>query len=304
MRSGRERVECQLYRFGSALARTVPLRALHAMVGVAARVIVLCRERRVRWALTNLRLAYPDASARERRRLMLASLVNLGWNLVDFLRMQDWTASDVRDHIELNGLEHLHRALEQGRGAILLVPHLGNFELGLQALAVAGVDCVVVERELRNAELHQQVHALRSRFGAQPVGRNGAARAIAGALRKGRVVVLAVDQYSGQTGRVFVPFFGLRVPTSSAPAVLARRSGTPVLPCCVVRDARDHHTGLILPPVLTQRTSDRQADVEDATSAFYASLEKLIRAYPEHWVWSYRRFRYSPDLEADPYQSR
>jgi len=299
---GRERLELILYRVGGAIAARVPLRALQRLVQGLARLVVGLRERRARWALTNVRLAYPELTASAQRDLVFQSFVNIGWNVLDFMRMQRWDAHELRRHIELEGLEHLQRALTAGRGAILLVPHLGNFELGLQALAVAGVECVVVERVLKNAALHAHVHSVRARFGVQPIDRRRAAREMAAALRKGRVLILAIDQYSARTGRVYVPFFGMRVPTSAAPAVLARRSGTPVLPCCVVRDARDHHRGLIFPPIEVAWTSDRQLDVEAATGAYYHSLEQLIRKFPTEWVWSYRRFRYSPDLPADPYE--
>jgi len=298
---GREWVELSLYRLGSALAVRLPLAWLQRGVACIATAVVAARERRVRWALTNVGIAYPDTTPRERRELVRASFVNIGWNVLDFMRMQSWDAQQVREHISLEGLEHLHAALEQGRGAILLVPHLGNFELGLQALAVAGIDCVVVERVLKNAKLHEHVRSVRARFGAQPVDRRGAARQMALALRKGRVLVLAIDQYSGRRGRVLVPFFGLRVPTSSAPAVLARRAKAPVLTCCVVRDQPDHHLGLIHPAPPVVRTGDRRADVQHATVLYYLSLEQLIRRFPTEWVWSYRRFRYSPDLDGDPY---
>jgi lauroyl/myristoyl acyltransferase len=49
------------------------------------------------------------------------------------------------------------------------------------------------------------------------------------------------------------------------------------------------------------RSDDRARDVEQLTHRCTAVMEALIRRHPEHWMWTYRRFRHSPDLEGDPY---
>lgn len=297
----REPLELALFHVGCRVTGRLPLPLLQRIFASIARILVRIGERRVRWALVNTRIAYPELSEAERLRLVTASCVSWSLNLLDFLRMQTWTAQDLRDHIRLEGLAALHEALSRGKGAIVLVAHLGHFELGLQALALAGIDCVVVERVFRNRSLHATLRRSRARHGAEPVDRKGAFRRLARALRKGRTVVIALDQHAGRSGRVFVPFFGLRVPTSSVAAVLALRTGAPVLPCCVVRDSADHHTGTIFPPIAPPCTGNRACDVEIATASYVDALETLIRRHPEEWMWSYRRFRGSPDCASDPY---
>ena len=299
-----DRLELALFEMACGIARRLPLWVLQATFSGLARLIVASNERRVHWARVNLRIAYPEHSEAEHRALVRASYVNLAWNFVDLLRVQSWSAREIREHVALEGFEHLREALSEGRGAVLIVPHLGQLELGVQALALAGIDCVVVERVLPNRRLYARLRSARARFGAEPIDRVGAMRPMVRALRKGRCVVVALDQFAGRSGRVFVPFFGVRVATSSVVALLAERTQAAVLPACVVRDGADHHRARILPRLTTPRTGDRQADVEAATALYTSALEHLIRSHPEQWMWAYRRFRGSPDLLEDPYARR
>ena len=123
----REPLELALFRIGCRLTAWLPLPLLQRSFASIARILVRVGERRVRWALVNARIAYPELSEAERRRLVTASCVRWSWNLLDFLRMQTWTAQDVRKHIRLEGLAALHEALSRGKGAIVLVAHLGHF---------------------------------------------------------------------------------------------------------------------------------------------------------------------------------
>jgi KDO2-lipid IV(A) lauroyltransferase len=121
------------------------------------------------------------------------------------------------------------------------------------------------------------------------------------AVRHGRVVAVVNDQYSRRARGVFVPLFGTLCSTSAGLATLALRTGAPVLPFYIVRDAPDHHTARIEPPLELRRSGDRRKDIETVTAQFNAALEAIIRRYPTQWMWSHRRFRHSPELGADPY---
>ena len=260
-------------------------------------------ERRARWALTNLAIAYPNGSGTQLRTLARRSYAHLAWNLLDLLRMDRWSASDIRARMNLEGLDTLRKALSQGRGAILVVPHMGKFELGLQRLAVEGIPCCVVVRIPRNRSLARELMRIRTHHGVEPIERKGAFRSMLHAVRSGRTVVITLDQYAGRSGRVFVPLFGLRTATSGVAALLALRTGAPVPPAYVLREASDRHRGVVLNLVETVRTRSVHTTISTLTSRYMAILEGLILRHPEHWMWTYRRFRHSPDLLGDPYAS-
>ncbi len=136
------------------------------------------------------------------------------------------------------------------------------------------------------------------------IDRENAALRILRALRRGRMVFVLNDQYAKRSRGIFAPFFGVRCSTAAGVATIALRTGSPVVPMYVLRDAPDHHTVRVLPPVKVELTGDRKLDIERATAAQNAALEAMIRVCPEQWMWGHRRFRHSPDLPPEPYGPR
>ena len=221
--------------------------------------------------------------------------------MLDFARAERWTDDEIRSRVRFEGLEHLEGALKQGRGAIGLTLHLGNFELLNLAAPLVGLRAAVVARPMANRLLYNHVVRNRSRPGNLIIDRRRAARAILQALRSGLVVGILNDQYMRRSRGVFVPLFGLRCSTSAGPAALALRAGAPVLPAYVFRDGPDHHRVRIEPALEPPRTGERERDIVEYSSRMNAALERIIRAHPEQYMWAHRRFRHSPDLEGNPY---
>jgi KDO2-lipid IV(A) lauroyltransferase len=257
--------------------------------------------KRTGWALTNLRLAFPDHSASDLRRIGRASYVHFAWNLIDFTRAERWSEEQILSRVSVHGFDHLEEALKAGRGAMALSLHLGNFELGNLAMPLLGGQFAAVGRPMGNSLLYSRVLRQRSRTGNWVIDRRNAARAILRALHSGRTVGILNDQYSRRTRGLFVPLFGLRCSTSAGPATLALRARAPVLPMYVLRDAPDHHRVFVEPPLDLQPTGDRRRDVFEATAHMNRALERIIRTHPEQYMWGHRRFRHSPDLKENLY---
>ena len=303
--SARDRVEYLSYRLGARLMRALPLRGSQALGAMSASLALRLSRRYGQPALQNLRLVFPEMSEAERHRIARESFTHTAWNLIDFARAEAWDAEEMRRHVDLVGLEHLEKALESGNGAFALTLHLGNFELGIRRLSLVGdLQCVAVGRPMRNQRIYARVRRARTRFGAELVDRDDAARQMLRALRTNKVVAVLNDHYAHRPRGIFVPFFGLRALTSPGVAMLSRRTDAPVLPSYVVRDGRDHHTLHLESPLERIDTGDRTRDIEAATAAQNAALEAIIRRYPEQWMWGSRRFRRSPDLAGPPYPRR
>jgi len=80
------------------------------------------------------------------------------------------------------------------------------------------------------------------------------------------------------------------VPTTPGLAVMAMRSGAPVVPVFIVRDGFQKHRLLIKEPIELVLTGDIQKDVEINTQRFTDTLEAMIRQYPDQWLWIHRRW--------------
>lgn len=290
------------YSLGSWLVRALPLRFVQGVTRTGVTFWFDRGPRRARIALTTLRIAFPELSEEERRDIARQSFVHLLWNLVDVLRSERWDAEEMRRHVSMVGLEHLERALAQGRGAFALMQHQGNFELVGRAAPAFGVPASAVSRQLRNRALFARLARERVRMGCQVIDRKNGARPMLRALREGRVVAVLNDQRSRRHAGIWVPFFGVRAMTSAGVATLALRACAPVVPVSVRRDGPDHHTVTVLPPLEVPSTGDRKRDIELATASYNLAIEAAVRAHPEQYLWGHKRFEHSPDLPDEPYR--
>jgi KDO2-lipid IV(A) lauroyltransferase len=290
-------------QFAELLAAAVGSRAVHwvsperaaALAERAARCWFDLGGRRVGFALTNLRVAFPELDEARRRELGRQSYVNFAWNLVEWARSLDWGPDELRARVAFDGLEHARAALEAGRGALVMSLHMGNFELAVRAAPLLGVPVSATGRPMANPHLWSRVVRGRAATGAELIDVRGGAPEMLRALRANRMVAVMIDQYARRTRAVQVPLFGVRCPTSAGIATLALRSGAPVLPFYVVREGPERHRATLLPPVEMPDTGDRRADIETGTARCNAVIESLIRKHPEQWWWAHRRFRNSPD---------
>ena len=191
-----------------------------------------------------------------------------------------------------------------GKGAVAVTLHLGSFELMPRIIPTYGIPTTVIGRPIANRLLRAELQRQRTSTGAELLMHRDVLPKMLRAVKKGRAVAVLNDQYARRSRGTFVPFFGVRASTSLGPAVLALRSGAPVVPVYTVREGPDHHRVVIRPPLETPDTGDRRKDAELLTARCNEVFGEIIRAHPQQWMWSHRRFRHSPDLASDPYGGR
>ena len=295
------RLEYCFYLANVGVARGLPEAAIQRLARAVAHLLFACGGRRQGAALANLALAYPDLSARERSAIARESWVQTAWAMLDAVRSRVWSDEELRRRVRFENLERLQQALARGRGALMLTLHFGSIELAMLTLPLAGIPLTVVGRPLPNPWIRRHMAQQRTRTGAQLLEHHDVAPRILDALRQGRAVAFLNDQYARRTGGILSPLFGARCFTAPGVALLALRSGAPVLPFYIMREGTDRHRAVVLPELELHRTGDVRRDVATATARTNQVLEEIIRLHPEQWLWAHRRFRRSPDLPADFY---
>ncbi|HEX5366104.1 MAG TPA: phosphatidylinositol mannoside acyltransferase [Acidimicrobiales bacterium] len=181
------------------------------------------------------------------------------------------------------GFEHIQRALDQGLGPMLCLPHLGSWEWAAFWLTrVRGLEVTAVVERIEPPALYDWFARFRESIGLHivPLGAE-AGRATMAAARGGRILALLCDRGIGGGG-VPVTFFGERTTLPSGPAVLALRTGAPILPTAVYDDGPSHH-GVVRPPLPAERRGSLRDDVARLTQLLADELEVLIRRAPEQW---------------------
>ncbi len=259
------------------------------------------RERQA--AEINLRLCFPELPAQRRRRLLRASLRHTATTVLEMPAVWQGETASWLARLEDTGVAEAIEALKaRGRGVIVAMPHLGNFELSAHFFARLG-PATGLYRPPRQKSLEPLMVAGRSRPGHNRMvatDRKGV-RALYQALARGEIVVILPDQVPasrrGGAG-VFAPFFGVPALTMTLVSRLARRSGAPVYFIAFVRQKGPTPYRVIgregAPAIADQ-------DLERACAALNAGVEALVRQVPEQYQWTYRRFREQPD-GSNPYR--
>ncbi|MFH0809950.1 MAG: lysophospholipid acyltransferase family protein [Pseudomonadota bacterium] len=221
---------------------------------------------------------------------------NLGRLIIEMFYMARLGPEEVRDRIHFEGLRYLRHALAKGRGCLVLTGHFGAFELMPAAFSLThgrGVNIVI--RRMDWGPAHRALVALRERCGNRSVTKGRAMRQLLRLLGRQEIVGALVDQNVVASEGVFVDFFGRPACTNKGFALLALRSGAPVVPAFIVYEGRARHRIVFEPEVELARTGDRAHDVRENTARFTAVIERWVRRYPGHWFWMHRRWKTRPE---------
>ncbi len=246
---------------------------------------------RRRLALANLRQAFPDLDEAARRRLCRRSYQHLGMTFAELCELLARPVDHFLARVTLDGLEHLKAAMTDHGRALLLTAHLGNWELLTAASRLAGYGLAVVVRPLDSGPLNALAEQVRQRVGVELIDKRRALRPVLETLGRGHMVGILLDQNASRREGAFVPFFGRPASTSRAMAVLALRTGTPILPVFTRREAGGGHRVTIHAPLEVPAANDREEAIVELTARCTAVIEAAIRETPDQWLWIHNRWR-------------
>jgi KDO2-lipid IV(A) lauroyltransferase len=249
------------------------------------------RHRRVAWE--NLTMAFGSSSTpQEIQEMTRAHFRCLGKTFVDICRLIRLTPADLKEVVEVDGQETLETI--RGRGVLFVTGHFGPWEyLPAAATHLAGEPLTVVARPLDNPYLDRFLNRVRERWGSRVVEKREALKVLLEVLRQeGRVGIL-IDQYVARGEGVLIEFFGRPASTTTAPALLALRSGAAVIPVVILRQGMGRFRIVVGKEVAIPRTGSVKEDVVFLTAAMTKALEDLIRLRPEEWFWIHRRWKHT-----------
>lgn len=207
---------------------------------------------------------------------------NFGRVLAEYIRMPDFAARSERRHAR--GVEHLRQAAAAGRGVVVVSAHFGNWEAVRLAARDAGVDVGILYRAFNNP-LFDAMSIWRIRAAGEPVlhkGRQGG-RGLLGALKRGGVVMVLLDQRSG--GDPLIAFLGREAETATAVAALAQRTGAALIPAFAQRRADGLSFDVTFEPPLPP------GDPISVTGAINDRFSAWVDAAPGQWFWLHHRWK-------------
>jgi lauroyl/myristoyl acyltransferase len=187
------------------------------------------------------------------------------------------------------GRQNIAKALEQGKGAIILTGHIGNWEVGGIALGQVGGETHMVympdrfaafERARGKARDLQKVHAL-------PMGSSfDTALRVIRLLSENRIITMKGDRSLNGEG-IIIPFFGRDTVFPKGPFLVAYISRAPILPAFVVLNRDGRYVPIVEEPICVEHTGNRENDIRTLTLRMARVIEEYIRRYPDQWYMFY-----------------
>lgn len=257
------------------------------------------RLRRV--GMFNLRLAFPEWTEDERRRVLRQVFRNFGRMLADFAHFPRLTRSNIEKLIVYDGFEHFERARREGKGVLFLTAHFGSWELSSFAHGVYGYPCHFVVRPLDNPLLDELINRYRCLSGGRAIAKKDFGREVLRAFKRGDAVGVLIDQNMLAGEGVFVNFFGRLACTTTGPARIARRAGVPIVLGLVVWDEKIGKHRLRFESVEWVSHADAEEEIRLNTQNFTRKIEEAVRRWPDHWLWVHRRWKTRPPGEPPLY---
>ncbi|MCK5383287.1 MAG: LpxL/LpxP family Kdo(2)-lipid IV(A) lauroyl/palmitoleoyl acyltransferase [Gammaproteobacteria bacterium] len=247
-------------------------------------------------AETNLSLCFPELDTSAREKMLQEQFASLGIGVLE-MAMSWWgTDRQLRKLARLEGLEHLHRALDRGKGVILLSGHFTTLEIGGRLLSMVA-PFHVMYRSHKNVAFENMLKTARTRHFKKAIPR-GDLRGMLKSLRDNVPVWYAPDQDYGREQSIFVPFFGISTASVTGTSRLARISQAAVVPFFQTRLPGAQGYQLTLYPALENFPGE---SVEADTRRINALIEARVREQPEQYLWVHRRFKTRPEGEAGVY---
>ena len=292
----RQSLEAPLMRLGLAVVPRLPRRAVLALARLLGDGAYLFSARSRRLGLANLDLAFgATKTPAEKRRILRKSLQNFSLTILDLLwfsrnsaaRMERWfeAAPSMRD------------ALASPAARVGVTGHFGNWELTGRYWALRSGAMMSVAMPLKNPAVDALLQGARENEGQLIVARDGALKKLVRFLKDGGTIGLLLDQNTApEEGGTFAEFFGKPVAVSPAAGLLAPMTGAEILFGYALPRADGTYLGEAphIVPAAEIAALDRKTAAQELTQRITGFYEEAIRAHPECWLWSSKRWRHVP----------
>lgn len=256
--------------------------------GLFRRIADLAWKRRGKGVLrleSNLRRVRPEATEAEIAELGRLGMRNYLRYWCESFRMPVWSRERIAASFEPEFVERLDEAMASGRGAVLALPHMGNWDLAGAWVVVRGYPFSTVAERLKPEKLYDRFVAYREGLGMEVLPLTGGANTLATLakrLRAGGLVCLVGDRDLSASG-VDVSFMGEAARMPAGPAVLAAQTGAALLPVTLWYDGTPVMKGRVHEEVPVPAEGSKREKAAAMTQALADVWSEGVREHPGDW---------------------
>ncbi|MFE3038190.1 phosphatidylinositol mannoside acyltransferase [Streptomyces canus] len=298
--SAQERLTDSLYGLGWGLVKKLPE---PVAVRLGQGIADLAWKQRGKGVLrleSNYARVVPDASPERLAELSRAGMRSYLRYWMESFRLPAWSKERIKGGFDPKGLHHLTDGLAAGKGVILALPHMANWDLaGAWVTTKLETPFTTVAERLKPETLYDRFVAYREGLGMEVLPHSGgtAFGTLARRLRDGGLVCLVAERDLSSSG-VEVQFFGEATRIPAGPALLAQQTGALLLPVTLWYDDSPVMQGRVHPPVAVPETGTRAEKTSVMAQALADAFATGIADHPEDWHMLQRLWL--KDLEPRP----
>ncbi|GAA5017044.1 lysophospholipid acyltransferase family protein [Acinetobacter puyangensis] len=279
------------------LFRYLPLTVIQASARMAAWFINQKPSTGMFWKTSiNLKLAYPDLTDQQRQQLAKESVTKQCLSYAESLKCwampPEWSIEQIK---VVHHLEVFKNALNDLHGVLIIVPHLGTWEMMNAWIHQYGIPTIMY-KPIKDQSINHFVLQARERLNATlvPTNANGV-KTLFKNLKQGGFSIILPDHVPHPSGGVIVPFFGINCLTSTLASKMAQKTHCRLIGLSCIRRNNDDGFEVYCDDLNDPKLYD--TDIEIATTALNQAIEKMIKRFPAEYMWGYKRFRGNPELK-------
>ena len=271
-----------IYKFGQFVVNRLPLKVSYCIAVFLSDMhyFLSFRDRRaVKSNLKNFVSCDNDIP-----RLAREVFRNFGKYLVEFFWMAKHMDSNyIKKNVKIKNIEHIDNIKKEGKGAIFLTSHMGNWEMGAAIVSIIGYPSMVIALPHKARPVNDLFNQQRQAHGITVVPTSVAIRKCVEGLREGKFVALIADRDFSMNGEV-MDFLGKTAFIPKGPAAFSIKTGVPIVPVFLVRGEDDTFTLSFHEPFYPPRSGDKYEMLLDVMKKYISITEDMIKKYPDQWL--------------------
>ncbi|WP_280699690.1 phosphatidylinositol mannoside acyltransferase [Kitasatospora sp. GP82] len=273
------------YALGWAALKYLPEPVARGLFNRIADTAWRRRGKRVRQLEANLARVHPDADEARLRELSRAGMRSYLRYWMESFRLPTWSRDRIAETMQVKGIEQVTGEIDRGRGVVIALPHMGNWDLAGAWIASTGYPFTTVAERLKPESLFDRFVAYREGLGMEVLPLTGGQVSVVGTLarrlRAGKLVCLVGDRDLSEAG-LPVDFFGEQTRMPAGPAALALRTGAALHPATLWYDGPSLRV-VVHPEVPVPEEGDHNAKAVAMTQAMADVWADGIREHAEDW---------------------
>ena len=263
----------------------LPLKINHYLGAFIGQLLYLLNTDAKKITRQNIAICFAELSQNEQRSLVKKSLIETGKNLTESSLIWNQSFSENAKHVRNI---HGENYLDSDENTILLVPHLGCWEITGRVIANTRA-ITFLFKPLKKQQQNQYLFERRNqgKLTMASADQSGVLK-LQRALKQGELVGMLPDQDPGQENGIMAPFFNSPVNTMTLLVKLAKKHNARVVMCWANRLKKGRGFDLNFEPLDLTSSS---GDLLEQVTLMNRAIEDLIRRFPDQYMWSYRRFK-------------